>query len=131
MNAPTLATIGIVVKDMTASLAFYRDLGVDMPADADGASHVEADLPGGLRLAFDTREVVWAYDPGWTEPAGGHRIALSFACGQPAAVDAAHGRMTEGGHQGRLEGSAPFRLLAVSCRFLGLPGRTDDLRLRL
>jgi hypothetical protein len=35
----------------------------------------------------DTREVLAAYDPARTEPAGGHRIALSFACAGTAAVD--------------------------------------------
>jgi catechol 2,3-dioxygenase-like lactoylglutathione lyase family enzyme len=105
MSVPTLDVIGLVVKDMPASLSFYRDLGVDIPADADGAPHVEVELPSGVRLAFDTREVLAAYDPAWTEPAGGHRMALSFACHDPAAVDAVHQRMTERGHRSRL---APF-----------------------
>jgi catechol 2,3-dioxygenase-like lactoylglutathione lyase family enzyme len=105
MNVPTLAVIGLVVKDMSASLSFYRDLGVDVPAEADGAPHVEVELPNGVRLAFDTREVLAAYDPAWMEPAGGHRIALSFACAGPAAVDAAHRQMTGRGHRSHL---APF-----------------------
>jgi catechol 2,3-dioxygenase-like lactoylglutathione lyase family enzyme len=31
-----LDVIGLVVADMAASLAFYRRLGLDIPADADG-----------------------------------------------------------------------------------------------
>ena len=45
---PRLDAIGLVVSDMAASLAFYRRLGLDIPADADSAPHVEATLPGGL-----------------------------------------------------------------------------------
>ena len=36
--APTFSVIGIVVADMATSLAFYRQLGLDIPADADDAT---------------------------------------------------------------------------------------------
>ena len=49
---PAFDLIGVVVTDMAASLAFYRRLGLDIPADADTEPHVEVALPGGLRLAF-------------------------------------------------------------------------------
>ena len=39
---------------MARSLAFYRRLGFDLPAEADAETHVEAALPGGLRIAWDT-----------------------------------------------------------------------------
>ena len=57
----TPAVIGVVVADMPASLAFYRRLGLEIPAEADGEPHVEVDL-GGVRLAFDTRETVRSVD---------------------------------------------------------------------
>jgi catechol 2,3-dioxygenase-like lactoylglutathione lyase family enzyme len=105
MNTPTLDVIGLVVEDMPASLRFYRDLGMDIPPAAEADQHVVVELPSGHRLAFDTRAVITAYDPAWTEPNGGHRIALSFACAEPAEVDAIYQRMTERGHIGHL---APF-----------------------
>ena len=37
----TPAVIGVVVADMSASLAFYRLLGLEIPAEADGEPHVE------------------------------------------------------------------------------------------
>src|SRR5689334_21195540 len=55
-----LDAIGIVVSDMAKSLAFYRRLGLDAPASADGEGHVEVGLAGGLRLLFDTAELVAA-----------------------------------------------------------------------
>ena len=50
-----LDLIGLVVEDMGRSLAFYRELGLDVPDDADQRPHVEAALPGGLRLAWDAQ----------------------------------------------------------------------------
>jgi hypothetical protein len=60
--------VGVVVAEMAHSLAFYRTLGLDLPADADSQPHVEASLPGGLRMAWDTTEIVRSFDPGWTPP---------------------------------------------------------------
>lgn len=98
--APTFNLIGLVVGDLAASLAFYRRLGLDIPADADDAPHVEVDLPGGLRLAWDPVETVRAFDPGWTEPKGGHRVALAFACADPAEVDRVYADLVAAGYEG-------------------------------
>lgn len=46
MNA-RFDSIGLIVSDMAASLAFYRRLGLDIPAGADSEPHVEHTLPGG------------------------------------------------------------------------------------
>ena len=45
-----LDMIGLVVEDMARSLAFYRELGFEFAADAEGKPHVEATLPGGLHF---------------------------------------------------------------------------------
>jgi catechol 2,3-dioxygenase-like lactoylglutathione lyase family enzyme len=98
-----LSLIELVAADMAATLAFYRRLGLDIPADADKAPHVDIELPGGMRLAFDTEDTIRSFDPGWSRPpAGGHRVALAFACGSPAAVDAAWADLTGAGYQGHL-----------------------------
>lgn len=97
---PRFDAIGLVVDDMAASLAFYRRLGLDIPADADGQPHVEAALPGGPRLLWDTVETIKSFDPDWTRPRGGHRVALAFACETPDAVDAAYAEFSEAGHAG-------------------------------
>jgi uncharacterized glyoxalase superfamily protein PhnB len=88
---------------MARSLAFYRRLGFDLPPEADGEAHVEATLPGGLRIAWDTVETVRSFDPGWTPPAGGHRVALAFACDDAAAVDAMYGVLMAAGYDGHKE----------------------------
>ena len=71
---PLFDLIGIIVEDMAASLAFYRRLGMVIPAEADGEGHVEVELPGGLRLAWDTVEVIRSFDPDWVKPSGGPAI---------------------------------------------------------
>ncbi|HSL34052.1 MAG TPA: VOC family protein [Candidatus Limnocylindrales bacterium] len=94
--------VGVVVADMARSLAFYRELGFDLPASADGEPHVEASLPGGLRIAWDTIETVRSFDPSWQPPSGGSRMSLAFACDGPADVDATYARLTAAGHEGHL-----------------------------
>ena len=105
MNArvsPRIDLIGLVVADMAASLAFYRRLGLDVPADADARPHAEAALPGGLRLAWDTVDTVRSFDPGWV-PAAGSRISLAFDCGSPEGVDALYAELTAAGYAGHLK----------------------------
>jgi catechol 2,3-dioxygenase-like lactoylglutathione lyase family enzyme len=96
------ALVEIVVADMAAALAFYRRLGLEIAPEADAEPHVDVDL-GGLHLAFDTRETILSFDPGWTPPSGGHRMALAFACDSTAEVDAAYAELTGAGATGALE----------------------------
>ncbi len=91
--------IGIVVADMASSLAFYRDLGLDVPADAADAPHVELELPGGSALMLDTQDTIRSFDPSWTPPSGGAGISLAFNCGDPAGVDAIHAALAAAGHR--------------------------------
>lgn len=91
-----LDLIGIVVKDMARALAFYRLLGLEIPAEADNEGHVEL-LTGGMRLAWDTREVILSFNDDWPEPTG-HRVGLAFLCDSPAEVDALHDAVTAAGY---------------------------------
>lgn len=92
-----LDAIGFVVDDMAKTLAFYRLLGLEFPDGAESEGHVETAGPGGLRLMFDTIEVVQSFTE-WEPPSGGHRIALAFLCDSPADVDATHDRLVAAGH---------------------------------
>jgi catechol 2,3-dioxygenase-like lactoylglutathione lyase family enzyme len=97
------ALIELVVSDMAATLAFYRLLGLDLPAEADSQPHVDTDLGGGMRLAFDTEDTIRSFDPEWSPPAGGgHRAALAFRCETPAEVDDAWTELTGAGYAGHL-----------------------------
>ena len=98
---PRMDAFGLVVAEMEATLAFYRRLGVDIPEGAESEGHVEATV-GGLRMMFDTVEVVQSFSE-WEPPSGGHRIALAFLCDGPTDVDATYADMVDAGYRGSLE----------------------------
>ncbi|RPA62315.1 glyoxalase [Gordonia oryzae] len=99
---PILDALSIVVADMAATVDFYTHLGLRFEPGAADASHVESSV-GPMRILFDTRTVVASFMPGWTEPTGGHRIALAFACATPAEVDAEHAALDAAGYRSILE----------------------------
>jgi uncharacterized glyoxalase superfamily protein PhnB len=99
---PPFDLIGVVVADMGATLAFYRRLGLDIPAGADAEPHVEVTLPGGLRLAFDTVDTIRSFDPDWSPPTGGSRINLGFRCADAKEVDHWYAELTGAGYHGHL-----------------------------
>lgn len=93
--SPVLDAIGFIVADMGATVGFYRRLGLDFPevaADvnlAELTGHVEAVVAGGMRLMFDTIDVIESFAT-YEPPAGGHRMSLAFQCADPAGVDAVY-----------------------------------------
>ncbi len=99
--APRFDVIGIVTADLPRSLAFYRRLGVDVPEGVDDAPHVEADLPGGMRLAWDPVATVVSFHPDWTPGQGS--IGLAFRCDDPAEVDATFASLVAAGAPAELE----------------------------
>lgn len=99
---PRFDAIGFVVDDMESTLEFYRLLGLEFPAEPAG--HVETMGPGGIRLMFDTVDVVRSFST-WDQPVGGHRVAIAFVCDSPQDVDATHDRLVAAGHPSTV---APF-----------------------
>ena len=99
---PRLDVVGLVVRDMPASLAFYRRLGFTFADGADAEGHVETALPGGLRLVLDTVEIIHSFNPDWSPPSGGHRVALAFGCDNPAEVDERYHELVGAGYGGHL-----------------------------
>ena len=53
-----LDLVGIVARDMGASLSFYRRLDLDIPEGVEDEPHVEATTPSCLRIAWDTAELI-------------------------------------------------------------------------
>ncbi|WP_449282262.1 VOC family protein [Leucobacter sp.] len=82
--------IGIVTRDLGASLAFYRALGVDVPPGQDDAPHAEATLPGGMTLAWDPVSTIRSFMPDFELPTGENRIGFAFRAESPAGVDSAY-----------------------------------------
>jgi uncharacterized glyoxalase superfamily protein PhnB len=98
---PTLNALGIVVRDMAESIRFYRLLGVDVPETPD-EGHVNADLPSGMRLMFDTEEVMRSFRSDWSRETG-NQLALAFDCGSPKEVDETYSRVVAAGFDGEMD----------------------------
>ncbi len=98
----SLAAIGIVAADIAESCRFYRTLGLDVPEPSGGEEHFELTLPNGLRLMWDTQELIRKLDPDWKRPEG-HGMALAFECGDTAEVNTTYARLVQAGFTGRKE----------------------------
>lgn len=99
----TFDMIGLTVADMARSLAFYRRLGLDIPAGADTEPHVEVTLPGGLRLGWDSVETIKSFDETWVPPSGSPRVGLAFRCASPAEVDERYAELVAAGYHSHKE----------------------------
>lgn len=95
--ALVLDAVGIVTGNLKESLRFYRLLGVEVEEIED--EHVEVTLPNGLRLMWDTEDLVRQINPGWQKPVG-QRIGMAFLCGSPDEVNTTFGEMLEAGFKG-------------------------------
>ena len=92
-----LHTVGVVVRNMGESLAFYRHLVLPVPEGQDAEDNVEAGLPNGITLGFLSEVVARQADPTFTEPVS-QRINLQFACESAAEVDAIHTSLVAAGY---------------------------------
>ena len=94
-----LDMIGITAKDVGASVAFYRLLGVPFP-DPDGP-YVEAPLRGGIRISINDAKMISEVYGG--VESGGHGIGLAFLCDSPAHVDQLFADLTAKGYKAKLQ----------------------------
>ena len=90
--------INLVVRDMAASLAFYRKLGVETDAKDDDF-HVNI-VFGDFRLELDTEAFARQWNSGWQSVPGG-RITLGFSVATREEVDALYARLVADGHPAR------------------------------
>ena len=88
--------IGFVVRDMAATLAFYRLIGLDIPAGAESEDHAECKA-NGYRIAWDTVALVESFSGPYEAPHG-HRMSMAFLCDSPNDVDATYAKVIAAGH---------------------------------
>jgi len=98
---PELAAVGIVTRNAAEAVRFYRLLGIDVPPPE--GDHLDVTLPSGLRLMWDSEELMKQIDPEREEPQGGDRISLAFDCGSSGEVDATHAKIVEAGFRSKAE----------------------------
>lgn len=98
----TSTTVEIFARDVPRSVEFYRLLGLAVPDPGEPDPHVEVELPGGNRLAFDAEQTITGMHPDWSPPDSAGRVAIAFGLASPADVDAMFERLTKAGHPGSL-----------------------------
>src|SRR5579862_7045440 len=99
---PVLDQINLVTRDMDASLAFYRRLGIDIP-DRDPAwdlHHRSAAGDGGLDLDLDSETFAREWDEGWR---GGSGCVIGCKLASRAEVDRVYADLTGAGYRGQQE----------------------------
>jgi catechol 2,3-dioxygenase-like lactoylglutathione lyase family enzyme len=102
-----LYMIGLMTRDMTKSLEFYRCLGIDIPSDSEGKTHVEVKMSGGLTFFLDSNPARW--DPGFTNedgaeppaPSSRYPSILEFYLKDRAVLDAKYKELTGFGYRSR------------------------------
>lgn len=100
-----LSMLGLMVRDMVASLEFYRRLGMESPEGAEQQRFVQKRMESGVTLFWDTF-FADKYDPSREWPTGGYQTMLEFFLESNAAVDAKYAELTGYGYHGR---SAPVQ----------------------
>jgi predicted lactoylglutathione lyase len=98
-DLPALNQLNVIVKDMAATVDFYRRLGVAIDADHDD-EHVEVKLPSGLLVEFDAESSVAAWDSGWHRSTRGG-VVIGFRIASREGVDALYAELTTAGGRPR------------------------------
>ena len=96
-----LSMLILEVRDLAASIAFYRDLGLDVPDPVPERSVVLHRMGSGVTLLLTTSFAA-TYDPAWTRPAGGYQQLIEFYVGEDAAVDQRWADLVAAGHPSRM-----------------------------
>ncbi|HEY2707685.1 MAG TPA: VOC family protein [Caulobacteraceae bacterium] len=83
--------INLIVRDMDATLAFYRRLGVELPEDAvwrteSGAHHANVDATADFGVDFDSHALAERYNRGFRAEQG--RVLIGVELESREAVDA-------------------------------------------
>lgn len=104
MARTTLTGLNLVVRNVDATVAFYRELGLDISNDAvwrtpTGAHHVDLKLDSGVSLDFDSHALARKYNAGWRPREGsGTTCVIGFSMPDRASVDECHARLVNAGH---------------------------------
>jgi len=103
---PILGQIDLVARDLDASIAFYRRLGLDIPETkvwrtATGTHHVDLDLPNGFVLHIDSAALARSFDAGWRAPSERRgQVVIGFSLPSREAVDARFAELVAAGYTG-------------------------------
>ena len=92
--------LNVVVRDMVASLDFYRRLGIAVPEPGyGGGAHVQLKMPGGFSLELDTAESARLWHAGWRADPASAKVVLGFMLPARQAVDDRYAELTSAGYR--------------------------------
>jgi catechol 2,3-dioxygenase-like lactoylglutathione lyase family enzyme len=97
-----LGQINIVVRDMQASLAFYRLLGLsinEIPLAEWAPHHASAVTSNGVQIEFDSVAFAKQWNPGLDEARLGTATLPFFHVASREDVDRVHARVTGAGYR--------------------------------
>jgi len=101
-DPPDLHMLNVIVRDMAASLDFYRRLGIPVPELADGVGgHVQLKMPGGFSLELDTAGSARLWHAAWRADPASAKVVLGFMLPARQAVDDRYAELTSVGYRGR------------------------------
>jgi uncharacterized glyoxalase superfamily protein PhnB len=90
-----ISQINLVVRDMEATVAFYRRLVLDVQPHP-AAAHLEVHFANGLSLEFDTVDAVSMWDSGFAGARAG-AVVLGIALASRDAVDESFAELAAAG----------------------------------
>lgn len=100
---PVLNQLNLAVRDMGATIAFYRRLGLPIEVDdPEEAEHVACRLSNGMMIEWDRTGFVSIWNSSASGETGGTAV-LCFALPSREAVNVVYGDLIAGGYQRRLQ----------------------------
>ena len=93
---PGFLGIYLFVRDLPATLAFYRMLGLEV--EEVSGTFARAVMPNGANIEFGTAELTRSYDPKWQAPSGPGSNTINFELASREAVDAMYEKLTSAGY---------------------------------
>src|SRR4051794_20684837 len=104
-NAPVFHGLNLVVRDMEATVTFYRRLGLTV-ADTEPQwqpHHRNAQTPAGFDLDFDSVEFAQKWNRGWPGGSGGTTGVIGFSFPTRDAVDDTYADLVGAGYRSQQE----------------------------
>ncbi|HKA82502.1 MAG TPA: VOC family protein [Acidimicrobiales bacterium] len=105
---PRFQQLNLVVRDLDATVAFYRTLGLPIagggPGDwppGSGGRHAEAESRDGPTVELDNEAGARLWHGAWRESGDGPRAVIGFSLPSPEAVDELYAKVTAAGYAGR------------------------------
>ncbi len=94
--------LNLIVKDVPASVEFYRRVAGVEPQGAEGEhTHVQLTLPSGFSLELDAADSVRLWHAGWRADPSSTKVVVGFSFDSREAVDERYAELTAAGYAGR------------------------------